>query len=671
MKYILLILLLFTGLQIQASDDHSLNSTCKVQAKDGSQTHYICTIKDKKIHFLDINGTMKDVAFYHGKFLSSEIKDGVISSVMKRKRESFAALEKKERESFETIFKCIKGRYKRSLEDSFLEELEMLAKGAGIDKSQVLEATLMIEMSSYVDALEVKMKQNSKKATMELMSQCGASIIGKSIFSILKKVTKPLRKLKMGCTGFVAGEGFTKNGEFLHGRNFDTGFLGVFDKYPVILRHTPKKGIPYIGMSTAGLHYSGGITGMNARGISVSTHELRTTKVRTLYSAARSHHNLRHGMRKKEKFGVIAPYMANMIVKNTTSIDQAVKLLKRYGHFGAWTFLISDSKTNETASVEVSGAIVRVAKRTKGAISQANHFRHKDTARYNFEYSVNKSLESRARILHVDQSLERSKGSIDAQWGIDLLSGHIDHYMGMRTFGRTVSKVYTSMSHVVDSASNNFWFSLGESFPTNYSTFLGIHVDFESKDRFFSFISQTRAHEEIRSQMPFFEDLLRNYTLAYMNNRDFSQSTENLKKTISFLSHNTQIAGENNFFDFPSLIMKSRLGLKLYEKTQDKLLLLEIKNDLLSIREQHFESLHTYERSQVLRDLAIIEDLEGERDRAAKLFNKSLLEVSQLISTYPSHHFMWVYIAELKVYKKRGFTKWDLKGLDLHFATAE
>jgi hypothetical protein len=667
MRVIVLVLILINF----ANASEGLNESCLLKEQVGKQKHYVCNIKNKNVHFLDIHGDMNDVAFYHGKFLKEEVKNGVIKAVMKRKEESFDALDPKERKSFETVFKCVKSRYKRSIKKDFIKELEMLAKGAGISKSKVIEATLMIEMSSFVDALDVKMKKSPKKASLELFSQCGLRLAGSSLVGLVKKVTKPLRKLKMGCTGFVAGGEYTQGDEFLHGRNFDSGFLGVFDKYPVILRHTPKKGYPYMGMSSAGLHYSGGITGLNSKGISVSTHELRTTKVRTLYTATKPNPRRRVGVRKRIKYGVIAPYMANLIVKEAATLDEAIKLVKSYGHFGAWTFFISDSKTGETASVEVSGDIVRVAKREKNRLSQANHFLHPDTAKYNFEYSINKSLESRARIEHVNLSLENSKGKINAKWGIDLLSGHTDHYMGLRSFGRTVSKVYTSMSHVIDSKNNQFWFSLGESFPTNFSTFLGIDIDFQTKNRFFMFVDSTKTQESLREQNPFFEDILRNYTFAYMNNRDFSQSAENLIKTRNYLNASKRIGLENSHFDFPTNIMHARLGFKLFEKNNDKRVLLDIKNDLETIRRDQLHKLHNYEKSQVYRDLAIIEDLFGNRDDAKNLFNKAIIEMDRLTREFPAHHFMWVYIAELKVFKKRGFSSWDIKNLHLHFATAE
>ena len=665
------IILLLSALLI--SNTHAnLNSTCVLKNNVDSQKHYVCKIKNKNVHFLDIKGDMADVAYYHGKFLSAEVKDGVIKSVMTRKNESFQALNSSERATFETVFKCIKNRYKKSVKKSFIHELERLADGAGISRKKVIEATLMIEMSSYIDALDVKMAQNKKKAYIELMSQCGLRLASKGFINVIKKVTRPLSKLKMGCTGFVAGNEFTSGDEFLHGRNFDTGFLGVFDKYPVILRHTPNNGHTYMGISSAGLHYSGGITGLNSKGISVSTHELRTTKVRTLYTATRPNNNRRRpGVRKRTKYGVIAPYMANIIVKEASSIDEAIKLIKSYGHFGAWTFFISDSKTNEAASIEVSGDIVRVAMRRKGSLSQANHFRHPDTAKYNFEYSINKSLESRARISHVEESLRNSKGSIDAQWGIDMLSGHVDHYMGLRSFGRTVSKVYTSMSLVIDSSNNELWFSLGETFPTNFSTFLGIKINFDTTDRFFTFIDKKKSHESLRAELPFFESVLRNYTLAYMNDRDNGQSIESLKKTMRLLKNGSTISQENNHFDFPTIIMHSRLGLKLFGKNKDKSLLLNVKNDLELLSMNHLSKLHVYEQSQVLRDLAIIEDLEGNREKSSELFARALNKVQGLTKEFSAHHFLWVYVAELKVFKKRGFTAYDLKNLHLHFATAE
>ncbi|MDD0851595.1 C45 family autoproteolytic acyltransferase/hydrolase [Halobacteriovorax sp. GB3] len=650
MKYIMLLLLSLTFIPLAEG------SECQLEKEKFGQKYYRCELEGKSFHMLDIKGNMKELAYYHGYFLAPEIDQGVLRAVLQQRDDTLKTLSSKERAQFQTIYKCMMNRYKRSVGKDFIKELENISMGArdagySIRSNDVIEATLMVELSGYVDAMQVEMEENKTKATIGLLKRCGLYFAGNAVKKAVKTITRPFKKLKRGCTGFAASFEITKNGEHLHGRNFDTGLLGVFEKHPVITRHIPRRGHPYVSMSSAGLHYGGGITGMNEKGISISTHELRTTDYRTAYNFKRA---------------TTAPYLANKVVKEASSLDEAIAIVKKYGHFGAWTFLISDSKTGESASVEITGAKVRVAKRSKVSMGQSNHFIHKDTAKENFEYSINKSLESRARLSLVERTLREDAGSIDVNWGVELLSGHEDFYVGLRSFGRTVSKVYTSMTHIMDTKNNEFWFSIGNRYPTNLTTFQGMQISFDEDEKFFELINTIEPQTILKEQRPSFISSLENYTMAY-----FAHERGAYKEAIELLLEGSKLQALESMRDFPTQIMITRLCLKVYATTMEEEYLQCAEETVRDILLNNYEGLHNYEKAQVMMDMAKVFDMQGKRFMAKSFFENAEQFLVGLNQSFKGHHFLGKLNHDLKRYINNGITKTELREEDLHFATAE
>lgn len=670
LRYIIIALMVAAIIPVAES------SECRVANQEGKQTHSICTIEGKEFHLLDIHGPMESLAYYHGKFLAPLVRKGVLQSVLDRRDSSLEKMPKKERAQFESVYSCIMSRYKRSVTDDLISEFRALAKGvraSGVKVSddEIIEASLMVELSGFVDALMLEMEQNKTQATLNLFSKCGLHLSAGAAMGLLKKLASPLKNMKRGCTGFVASKDYTNNERHLHGRNFDTGFLGVFEKYPVILRHTPSYGVTYMGMSTAGLHYSGGISGMNEAGISISTHELRTTNYRTLYPLQLDLKPF-NGKLFKRKQALTAPYLANKILKEAKSIDEAQWLVKKYGSFGAWSFLVSDAKTGEAASIEISGDVVRVAKRVKGHMGQTNHFIHSDTKKDNFEYSINKSLESRARLSLVETTLEKDKGAIDVNWGVELLSGHTDYYQGLRSFGRTVSKVYTSMSHVMDVKNNEFWFSVGNSYPTNLTNFVGLKIDFNPKHKdFYSFIDTVEAQSDLKAQHPNFVQSLHDYTMAYFAYTDKGDSVEGLKESLSHLEKAKSSAGLDDVSDFPTSIMISKLAIHLYAKTNDLRYIERAKEELEEIYYGTYAGLHTFEQSQVMEALGVSQYFLGDKEMAKKSFLHAKGLLAPLQKQFPGHFYLGKLVKEVEELAKSGPSISSISAHELHFATAE
>ena len=515
---------------------------CELQGRLDKNRHYQCDFveQNKKIHFLELYGDIADTAYAHGYFLADEIQDGALQGVIDKKDRLLAKLDADELKQYLMISKCVFRNYKSSVSDDFIDMSYAMAKGlkkGGVSKyskQDVLEANMMVELSIFFDGLEHLMETNPKLAKRKLMMSCPVTLTTSGLKGLLKKVTGVFKDLKFGCTGIAASGDHTKNRELLLARNFDTGLLGSFEKHPVMILHHPTKGYSYVGMGSAGLHFPGGISGFNEKGITVSLHELQTTKYRTSYvkSDEEQLDDIFVNGNNEPVTADVAPYMLNKLLMQAGTMREALKFIKERGHFGAWTVFIGDTKTGEIASVEISGNKVRVARHVKNqGLAQSNHFSHKDIKKYAFEYSYNKSLETRARFDHVTTRLNQDKGEIDAQWMINMLSGHVDNHVGKRSFGRTTTKVYTSQSHIMAPKSSEFWFSLGEIYPTTSSTFVGFHIDFsKNKTPFFSFIDYTKAHTPELEEDPSWSKSLGHYVQAYLYS--YTGDLENILKEL-------------------------------------------------------------------------------------------------------------------------------------------
>ena len=75
-----------------------------------------------------------------------------------------------------------------------------------------------------------------------------------------------------GCTSALAWGDATRVGRLLHGRNFDYQGVGAWDTEQAVVFHRPKGAQPFVSVSAAGVLF-GGITAMNASGLSLVVHQ--------------------------------------------------------------------------------------------------------------------------------------------------------------------------------------------------------------------------------------------------------------------------------------------------------------------------------------------------------------------------------------------------------------
>ncbi|MGE9744364.1 C45 family autoproteolytic acyltransferase/hydolase [Bdellovibrio bacteriovorus] len=541
MKRLLILALLLPG---------SAFADCVLKNELQGQKHFVCQAPgtSKSVHVLDLKGGFSETAYFHGYFLKKEIEAGVLEGVQVRTERAFSALDKKSQDQLLLIKKCVIDNYRASVSDEFKTGLKNMHRGLKDAGSQVSwgafeESNYMVEFSIFADSMQRQMDESPRKGAMKVFASCAPYFIGNTLAKPFKLLAQGLRSIKMGCTGISASASSSRDGALLHGRNFDTGLLGFYEPEQVIVINRQKNGTTSVGLGSAGLHYAGGISGINNHGLSVSLHELQTEGTQIRYDRGESD---------------IAPYLLHSVLLKARNLNEAIAMIQTRKGFGAWTFFISDAKTDESASIELSGDTVVVARRAQNKfLGQSNHFLGGKTSQEGYEYSLNKTLETRARLAHVERTLNEDFGKIDAQWVINRLSGHTDELVGTRSFGRTTTKLYTAATHVMQPGRMQWWMSVAETYPTNRSHFVGFRLLGPGQKAPVEILGTTKAWED--PTKPAWYDSMKYYIQAYLANEQDHSTIAGLDRTLALLETASATAAQDGVFEFPYEFMWARI----------------------------------------------------------------------------------------------------------------
>ncbi|AHZ84484.1 hypothetical protein Bb109J_c1793 [Bdellovibrio bacteriovorus] len=541
MKRLLILALLLPG---------SAFADCVLKNELQGQKHFVCQAPgtSKSVHVLDLKGGFSETAYFHGYFLKKEIEAGVLKGVQVRTERAFSALDKKSQDQLLLIKKCVIDNYRASVSDEFKTGLKNLHRGLKDAGSQVSwgafeESNYMVEFSIFADSMQRQMDESPRKGALKVFASCAPYFIGNTLAKPFKLLAQGLRSIKMGCTGISASASSSRDGALLHGRNFDTGLLGFYEPEQVIVINRQKNGTTSVGLGSAGLHYAGGISGINNHGLSVSLHELQTEGTQIRYDRGESD---------------IAPYLLHSVLLKARNLNEAIAMIQTRKGFGAWTFFISDAKTDESASIELSGDTVVVARRAQNKfLGQSNHFLGGKTSQEGYEYSLNKTLETRARLAHVERTLNEDFGKIDAQWVINRLSGHTDELVGARSFGRTTTKLYTAATHVMQPGRMQWWMSVAETYPTNRSHFVGFRLLGPGQKAPVEILGTTKAWED--PTKPAWYDSMKYYIQAYLANEQDHSTIAGLDRTLALLETASATAAQDGVFEFPYEFMWARI----------------------------------------------------------------------------------------------------------------
>jgi hypothetical protein len=505
-----------------------------------------------QLNLVYLKGTEQEMAFAHGFYFAEELDQGLVGAVVAEKQKMLSGMPQPKRALFASIAQCLFNHYRLATPQNFRDVLHHLYLGyhqrgrSKLTDQDFFEAAMAVELDIYVEGLMKKVKDNPIRAAAEIGGLCGFQVPVLALQQAIGELKKRHYGSKFGCTGIGAADGYTQNGKMILSRNFDSTLLGIFDRQPAIIFFDPQGGYKHVGIAAAGMHYAGGITGFNEKGIAVSLHEMSTEET---------------GVTTFRKRRTPAVEVQSRILAQAASIDEAWRIAGEVNHFGAWTVFIGDAKTGEFASIEFSGKRVRLANRRYGARAQTNHFLSPDMKDAAFEYSYNKTLESRGRYHWLEKELARDQGKIDVQWMVDHLSGHYDNWEGLRSFGRTVTKAYQNASHIMVPEDRQLWLALGDSYPVSEGTFAGYQVNFDfGSDATvaapFSFVGVTRSSRTGYEKLEYWQESLKHYVLAFI-----SYAEGNLELSEQELTRAVTLAQKDHITEPPYLYIRGRLNL--------------------------------------------------------------------------------------------------------------
>ncbi len=640
---------------------------CKQQLAVNKSQRYDCHVKTEKglknFHVLKLNGSFQEISHDHFYLMAPEVSTGVVAGVLERLNGASESVTGFKRQILGQLLECFSKNLTNSVTIEFLEGLQESAKGyfyryqeLGLEPvftvEDIILAGLSTEMGNLFDGIKERFESDKLGAANEVLNQCGINVPAVVLTGILGSILVLGPKFKGGCLGFVVPKEMSESElGLIHARNFDSDFIRFWNHHPVLVLVEEPGHLKYMATGSAGVIFPAGISGVNEAGISVSLHQMSTTKV---------------NLSIQDRNGFIAPFLQQVVLREARSIDEAINIVKNAGRFASWTILISDAKTGESASIEFSGERVQVSQREKQKpLGQTNHFLGSQMQDQFFYYSVPKFFETHSRMEVISKAFYQMKTPVHLEWAIDQLASHEDYYAGLKSFGRTAVKAYNVMSTISLPEKNQMWFTVGEKNPAAHSTFVGVQVDWNNLNFELIGSKRTRAYEN----KPNWEESLSHFINArelYHLNKPFDALKE--------LEQAQQLAMKDGIYEIPYHFMTARVWQSVGGDFMAHDKLFEIWNN-------HRDALKTYMKYWVpyliarnieVSDLRYDFKLRKDRDSLLEIAQKEARKLKQEFQHRDLDQVLDDIEVLLKIKHPQGTTAFDVPKLkSLDFITIE
>ena len=338
------------------------------KARPAYQTH-------KGLHVLRVSGDDYEMGHQHGRLLRESVARGPIP-YFERYVESMlgAGLGPRTGQLVAAGLRRTVGRkIARGFPDHVRAALDGLADASGIDRGRLLGAVTMPETYLWVlgRVLQFRRPRLAPRSGMPLL----------------------------GCTSALAWGDATRDGRLLHGRNFDYQGVGAWDTEQAVVFHRPKGAQPFVSVSAAGVLF-GGITAMNASGLSLVVHQHMASDA-------------------LEIGGTPIGVTGDQIMRHAKNLDDARRILDDDVPNGCWTYVIASGKEKAVLCYEITprGRAHRIE--SAGTFAYANVFLDRElgsTERHLYPSHWRNNL---ARLTRADALLGAKRGQIDA----DVIAG--------------------------------------------------------------------------------------------------------------------------------------------------------------------------------------------------------------------------------------------------------
>lgn len=317
-----------------------------------------------------------------------------------------------------------------------------------------------------------------------------------------------------GCSSF-----FSRGDKFLFGRNLDFPGVAYWDRFPVLQVTAPEDKLRYIAFTSAGVPF-GGITGVNEDQISVALHQ--------------------HYSRSGSISGKLPFLIAEQVLMEARSVEEALAIISRYPVATSWAFLVADGKTRKAVIYECHARGGKANFLTTDHLSHANFYQTPECRRVENATSVRMNWDNYCRKNRLGHLLEAEGSALTPERAVQVLSDHYDPFWGEeKPFNRVVSQVYNIQSVVMDLEAMTAWVAEGDA---------PIHIrQYQKYDLGALFAGRSGKQEGVLPGYQFqSEDVRRakeKYILSFVSacDGDYSNALEGLGQSLS--AHYTPEAG--------------------------------------------------------------------------------------------------------------------------------
>jgi len=243
-----------------------------------------------------------------------------------------------------------------------------------------------------------------------------------------------------GCTAVLASAPATRDSHVIHARNLDYDGMGFWDANPAVFFVRPDVGIPHVMIGAAGLH-SGGITGINAEGLTWNVHSAFTRVV--------------------DPAGAPVAFIGDTVLRNAATTSQALGIVRQHRPAAGWIFAVSDRR-GDIAAIEADARHIEVIRGANGVLAISNSYRSPSLRRGEEWFSQMLTTNSLCRLSRAGQLAQRLSGQLDPAGALSVLRDRMDPLEGRQTvLGCAVAQKITLQTVVADNSAGQFWVSDG------------------------------------------------------------------------------------------------------------------------------------------------------------------------------------------------------------------
>ncbi len=442
--------------------------------------------RENRLFVAVLSGSHREIARAHGELLGDYAESGVIHESIDHVNYGVSQQSLLVQPTILGITKCLTNHLYGSLSDEFRASVDAYYEGYSLrmrrlgrtpkfSPDDLKFAAVGIELANTLDAMNESgsmLRTSLRYCPLQTVIGAPLGLFVGGLFGGIGSIVEGKTPFKLGCTGFVVPE-TSSNGKLLssiglvHGRNLDGELMRSWSQHPVIFLVRETGRLAYLASGSAGLIYPGGVSGTNEAGISVSLHQMYSARTQVSGAANTT---------------AMAPALQERILREARSLDEALRIARSVKSMASWTILISDAKTGESASIELTEGGVSLSRRVRAEpLGQSNHFFDPAQAPYAYFPNLHKKLETEVRLQTMEKRFQRLRAAGASPWSLqesfDQLANQEDVEGRFQAFGTTATKAYGVMSTIMIPAQRQIWMTTGDASPAPHSTYIGIEAD--------------------------------------------------------------------------------------------------------------------------------------------------------------------------------------------------